>query len=221
MKKNRQFEYDDDLEMIDLLYDHFESAQKGIRDSARKEEKRKADKKKDDKAVRIMTVRFIVSLCFSAFLVFLVERGKSRLKEEKAARAEEQKRHEQELEADWIEIDRLKSEMFTEQQLEERVAQRLGDIEEKAADEREDAVRQIMREAALKEGGGPMTAVRAVFDDEVFFAADLSAALFNEKHRDLGVMLFVEFEHVLKVDVVNRVGIGHDKVFFVTAPDKA
>ncbi len=56
--------------------------------------------------------------------------------------------------------------------LQTAVTDKLEDIKEAAANEREEYIRDIMMAAALKEGGGPMTAVRAVFKDHAFYTVD-------------------------------------------------
>lgn len=65
---------------------------------------------------------------------------------------------------------------ITQDQLDEIVSVQLDEqiqgIGDNAAEEREQQIRDIMMAAALKEGGGPMTAVRAVFPDMAFYTVD-------------------------------------------------
>ena len=58
------------------------------------------------------------------------------------------------------------------QQLDERLAEEVQLSLDEALKEREDELRARVKEAALKENGGPMTAVRALFDDQVFYTVE-------------------------------------------------
>ncbi|MBP5607334.1 MAG: glycoside hydrolase family 25 protein [Lachnospiraceae bacterium] len=208
MRKNEDLINDDDLELIDLANDHLAAAGKGAKDAKKKEVRRRAEKERSNAPVAVLIFLLLAALGFCGYLMYVSESRKKELSDERAARAEDAARFEQQIKENEAVINSMNAAIEGVEQevpadsgmgvtgtisavgesvsddtassfeaedpaaLQTTVTDKLEDIKEAAAKEREDYIRDIMMAAALKEGGGPMTAVRAVFKDMAFYTVD-------------------------------------------------
>ena len=208
MKKNDNTQFDDDLEMIDLMADHIDAANAGEKEAKKKAKKRGKEKSGAAVPVTVLLILLLTALGCCGYLVVQLEGQKKELADEKAARAEEGALYEEKLQASEAVISGMNAalENMENKAAEAEQAQSAvtGSITTTGTDETQDPdeitaetdaaqqvaaqlqspegvaatagnnqdIRDIMMAAALKEGGGPMTAVRAVFNDMAFYTVD-------------------------------------------------
>ena len=211
MKKNNNTQFDDDLEMIDLMADHIDAANAGEKEAKKKAKKRSKEKSSAAVPVTVLLILLLTALGCCGYLMVQLEGRKKELSDEKAARAEESARYEEELKASEAvisgmnaAIEDLENKVAVADQAQAGVTGSIAPSQEQAQTQDPDEtsfetdsgtdtaqqvstqlqtpgsgvssvrddIRDIMMAAALKEGGGPMTAVRAVFDDMAFYTVD-------------------------------------------------
>ena len=209
MKRNDNTQYDDDLEMIDLMADHIEAADAGEKEAKKKAKKRSKEKGSAAVPITVLFILLLTALGCCGYLMVQLEGRKKELSDEKAARAEESVHYEEELKASEAvisgmnaAIEDLENKVAVADQAQSGVTGSIAPSQEQTQETAEepdetsletgtaqqgvsqlqnsgngvisarDDIRDIMMAAALKEGGGPMTAVRAVFDDMAFYTVD-------------------------------------------------